>query len=249
MRQKLLDLYEIQRIDVGIREIEKRLEHAPARLQELEGALGESTALLQKSNEQREAIVKEVKTIEASVQAEAQKLRKWESRLAEIRNQREYLALSREIEGSKRANREAEEKVSELNAQREQLDQQIEALHNSLAEIEFDLSAERAKVETTLASITTEVEQERARRQALLGKVPATLLRKYEKIRAKRLGIGLVPVVDGKCQGCNMRLPPQLYNILQRSETAEQCPSCQRLVFWGRLIEEAPKKGGQEDSS
>lgn len=244
MRQQLLDLNEIQKIDLGIREIEKRFESTPERLRELEATLGTSRSELQRLSEQRDLIVKEVKTLEAQVQAESIKLRKWEARLNDIRNQREYLALSREVEGSRRANREADEKITELNTQRAQLDSQIDGVHNRVAETEIDADAERERVQRDLADASSSIAREKARRDALLSKVPGSLLRKYDNIRAKRFGLGLVPVIDGSCQGCNMKLPPQLYNILQRVETVEQCPSCQRLIFWSRILEidEQPAK-------
>ncbi len=247
MRQQLLDLYEIQQIDLGIRDIEKRFESIPARLRELEATLATSRAELQKLTEQRDGVTKETKTLESGVQAESLKLRKWDARLAEIRNQREYLALSREIEGGKRANRDAEEKMAELNGQREQLDKQIDALYARIAETEVDTQSERERVQKETGEVSGAIAKEKARRDALIGKVPGSLLRKYENIRAKRFGLGLVPVVDGSCTGCNMKLPPQLYNILQRVESLEQCPSCQRIVFWGRILEkdeQQPAKDG-----
>ena len=106
MRQHLLDLNEIQQIDLGIREIEKQLEAIPSRLKELETSISALRGEMQKLSDQRDIHVKESKTLEGSVQAESVKIKKWEARLAEIRNQREYLALSREIEGGKRQNRD-----------------------------------------------------------------------------------------------------------------------------------------------
>ena len=81
-----------------------------------------------------------------------------------------------------------------------------------------------------------EAAKEAARRESILPKVPRKLLKRYDMIRQKRLGIGLVLAVEGNCQGCNMRLPPQLFNILQRGDTVEQCPSCQRIVLWEGLL-------------
>ena len=64
------------------------------------------------------------------------------------------------------------------------------------------------------------------------------------------LGIGLVSVIEGNCQGCNMKLPPQLYNVLQRGNSIEQCPSCLRIIFWDHLLGEqepaAPDQKGVE---
>ncbi len=243
MRQHLLDLNEIQQIDLGIREIEKQLESIPTRLKELETSIGSVRADMQKLTEQRDLLVKESKTLEGSVAAENVKIKKWESRLAEIRNQREYLALSREIEGGKRQNREMDEKINEIGQQRDALDKQIDVLHDKLAEAEVDCTAERERVQKALGEATGRMGTEKKRRDALLAKVPPSLLRKYDAIRAKRFGVGLVAVVEGSCTGCNMKLPPQLYNILQRVESVEQCPSCQRIVFWNRILPEGEQAG------
>jgi CheY-like chemotaxis protein len=68
-------------------------------------------------------------------------------------------------------------------------------------------------------------------------KIDPKLLTKYDGIRKKRAGIGLVLVEDGTCQGCHIQLPPQLYNELQRGNTFECCPSCNRILFWRPLAE------------
>jgi uncharacterized protein len=156
------------------------------------------------------------------------------------------LALSREVEGSKRANREAEEKILELMAQRDMLERKLDELQDKLAEEEVDCSTERAAVERVTQENGGRVESMRKRRDVLLPRIPRALLKKYDAIRGKRLGVGLVAVVDGCCQGCNMRLPPQLYNILQRGDSIEQCPSCQRIIFWDHFLaesEDGAKKG------
>ncbi len=238
MRQQLLDLNAIQQIDLNIRELEKQLEVAPARLRELEAKVAVAGDEIAKLTEQRDTIAREQKTLEGSVQAENLKIKKWEARLHEIRNQREYLALSREVEGAKRQVRDWEDRILELAGQREQLDKQLDSLHDQLAESEVDCQSERETVEKARSGSEAAIREEKSRREELLHKVPGALLRKYENIRAKRLGLGLATVVDGSCQACNMKLPPQLYNVLQRVESIEQCPSCHRLIFWERILED-----------
>jgi predicted nucleic acid-binding Zn-ribbon protein len=56
-------------------------------------------------------------------------------------------------------------------------------------------------------------------------------------VRKKR-GTGVVPVQNGICKGCNMRLPPQLQNILRSGATIESCPSCQRLIYAAELMKD-----------
>lgn len=236
MRQKLLHLHEIQKIDLEIREIEKRRDALADRLKQLGESVHTIRSEVDVLTEQRQTVNREVKTLEGTVAAEAIKIRKWEARLTDIRNQREYLALSREVETSKRANREAEEKILELMTSRETIEKTLDGLQDKLAEEEVDLGTERGTIEHDIQEAETRITTERQRRDELLPKVPKNLLKKYDAIRQKRLGIGLVPVVGGCCQGCNMRLPPQLYNVLQRGDTLEQCPSCQRIIFWDQLL-------------
>ncbi len=241
MRQKLLDLHEIQKIDLEIRDVEKGSDSYTDRLHKLEDSIKQIRTEVETLTQQREVLVRETKVLEGTVQAETLKLKKWEVRLIEIRNQREYLALSREVEASKRANRDAEEKIVELMGQRDAIDKQLDTLQDRLAEEEVDYEGEKATVEREMGSAQARIVALTERRNVLVPKIPKPLLAKYEAVRAKRLGLGLVPVVGGACHGCNMRLPPQLYNILQRGDTIEQCPSCQRIIVWDHfLLEEAP---------
>ena len=68
------------------------------------------------------------------------------------------------------------------------------------------------------------------RRSSVAEAVDPTLLRRYETIRKKKLP-AIVGVVAGTCQGCNMNVPPQLYNQLRTSLGTDVCPSCNRIIY------------------
>jgi uncharacterized protein len=72
-------------------------------------------------------------------------------------------------------------------------------------------------------------------------KVDANLLRRYEAIRKKKLP-ALVGVVAGTCQGCNMNVPPQLYNQLRTSLGTDVCPSCHRIIYAVEALAEPASK-------
>jgi len=229
-------LFELQKVDLAVRDLERKRGDVPSQLQQLQESVAKTQGEINLLVTERESLLKESKTLEGTISAESHKLKKWEQRLADIRNQREYLALSREVEGSKRSNREGEERIGEITARRQAIDAQLEVLQDQLAEGDVDAGAERARVDTAVAGMNEQLDKEKSRRDQLLPQIPKPLLKRYETIRAKRMGIGLALVIDGSCQGCNMKLPPQLYNILQRADTVEQCPSCSRLMVWDRLI-------------
>lgn len=239
MRQYLLDLYEIQKIDLGLREQEKRRDIIPLALNKLVASVTDLRRQTTSLADQSALALKEAKSLQALVEAEKDKIRKWEARLNDIRNQREYQALQRETEGSKRANRDNEEKISALHARKETLQRDLAVAQERLSQVELEQEAEQARVETQVQAITTQIEAEQARRDALVPSIPKALYRTYDSIRARRMGVGLSLVSQGCCTSCNIRLPPQLYNILQRCESIEQCPSCRRVMCWERLIETA----------
>jgi predicted nucleic acid-binding Zn-ribbon protein len=245
--QQMLDLYEVQKIDLGIRDVQKRLDEIPKDLNRIEGQVGDLRHDLDKTRLERDTLAKEIKENETNLASENQKLKKWEARLNDIRNQREYLALSREVEGGKRANRETEEKIQGLNTRHAELEKKLSEMTSKVGEHEGEVASERAKVDSEESGVREKLDSEMKRRNELVPKIPKPLLAKYESIRAKRLGIGIVPVVGGLCQGCNMRIPPQLFNILQRGQTVEQCPSCQRIIFWDNFL--AKGEGGNASAN
>ena len=115
----------------------------------------------------------------------------------------------------------------------------MESLTGQLEEEKSACELETVEVQKAIDDLQSVLSQSRDRRQALIPKVAKQVFRRYDAIRARRAGHGLSTVVQGCCTGCNMRLPPQLYNILQRVDTIEQCPSCHRLVIWDQILTDA----------
>lgn len=242
VRQYLLDLYEIQKIDLGVREQQNRRETIYLSVNKLVATIAELQGLSGSLTEQSRVVRQDTKSLQALVEAEKDKIRKWEARLNDIRNQREYQALQRETEGSKRANRDNEEKISALRARQAALDTELTSAQQRLVDAEHDRDVEQEKVDVQASALEEQIAAQQARRDALVPSIPKALYRTYDSVRGRRMGVGLSLVSQGCCTSCNIRLPPQLYNILQRCETIEQCPSCRRVMCWERILQppEAP---------
>ncbi|RYF09820.1 MAG: hypothetical protein EOO40_06235, partial [Deltaproteobacteria bacterium] len=190
MRQYLLDLYEIQKIDLEIRDQQRRQASLPIELQSLQSATEALQAKIAGLREQSQAAAQEASSLRHVVEEETQKIRKWESRLNDIRNQREYQALSRETEGSKRANRDADEKIGELYKNKETLDGELEVLEKKFGDAELTVQNEQQKVDREMADSASIISAHTKRRDALVPRVPKPLFRKYAAIRDRRFGVG-----------------------------------------------------------
>jgi hypothetical protein len=62
-----------------------------------------------------------------------------------------------------------------------------------------------------------------------------------------RRGLALAPVSNGTCRGCNMNIPPQLFNVLQRGTTIETCPYCHRIIYWDELMKDPEAEAGKAE--
>ena len=51
-------------------------------------------------------------------------------------------------------------------------------------------------------------------------------------------GLALASVENGTCRGCNMNIPPQLFNVLQRGNSVETCPYCHRIIYWADIMKD-----------
>jgi uncharacterized protein len=108
----------------------------------------------------------------------------------------------------------------------------VQGLRDSLAK---DGEAARER----MAEIETKIAELRVERDKLAKAVKADVLKRYGAIRLRR-GLAVVSVKNGTCQGCNMNIPPQLYNTLQRGQTVETCPSCHRIIYWEEIMKDDP---------
>lgn len=235
MREQLLRLVDVQEIDAEIAIIKKDSNQYPRQLKTEEKKLEEARGQVETLQSEITEMDVERKELENNLKMEVAKLKKWEARLSDIRNQREYVALSREIESAKRQNKDTEERVLELMGTAEEKGKLLETLSDDLAVLEVDYDQLKSEIDQTMAEVNAKLKVLEEKRDERLVGIPANLVKRYQLIRDKRAGVALVPVKDGGCQGCYMQLPPQLYNVLMRMDSIEVCPSCARIIYWDGL--------------
>ena len=160
-------------------------------------------------------------------------------RITRIRNDKELGLAKREVELLKEETGTLETELVGVMEQVESSTAKLQGLESELARVTAERDAEVAEQRDKLARLTGEIERERASRTELVQNVDGDLCRKYEMIFSRRGGLAVVEVRGGICQGCRMRVPPQLYNEIQRNAQVILCPSCQRMLFWRAEAEEA----------
>jgi hypothetical protein len=232
LERELETLFEAQKIETQIMEGEQKLLQAPKRLKQMEEEL---LALRQKIDKEKEIIdelEKERRKKEKELEGEKEKIKKLEVRLYDVKTNKEYQALLKEIEAAKEANDRTEEDVLVLMDKVEDLRKDNENSSVHLKQLEQVSQAERAVIEKEIRSMDEIIANLTRERDNLLSVVSENLRNIYGILRERRGGIAVTNVKNGVCLGCNMNIPPQLFIEVTKNKTLIQCPSCNRILFF-----------------
>jgi uncharacterized protein len=241
LREKLKALAELQQVDLEVAALRKSADIHPRQLAELERELGAARSAVEAERNRVADIERQKATLEQNIAAEKDKVKKWEARLAEQRSTREYSALAREIDIAKKANQTMSDEVVELAKTLAGAREAVKAREAEFATRQEQLTTRMNDLRGKLADSEKQVKKLEGKRAGVSGAVDSNLLRRYEAIRKKKLP-ALVGVVAGTCQGCNMNVPPQLYNNLRVSLGTDVCPSCHRIIYAVEALETPAEK-------
>lgn len=169
--------------------------------------------------------------LEVSLAAELENIKRSESHVKEIRTNKEFQAVGREISAARKQVGELEEQILALTSRVEEQQAAVEARRSELGPLEEKCKAVQSENTSAIAALQKEIDAATASRDEIVKQLAANLVRRYYQLREQRRGQALAEVRDGSCLGCNMNLPPQLYNTLFRGDELIFCPHCQRILI------------------
>ncbi len=231
MREQLKLLEELQRLDAKLHETEDALSSLPARVKSLKSDVSRVEALLEGERHQLAEARRLREELEAAIKSEQEQLNKSKVKLTQVRTSKEYMASQRELEAARKSSGEREEEVLKLHGAMEQFQASIKTHEEEIAALKAHVADEERETAARMEELEVTRRQQKADRDKMAGSVRKDVLSQYEAIRRRR-GMAVVPARHGVCTGCNMHLPPQLYNILQGGGTMEHCPSCHRIIYF-----------------
>ncbi len=231
MQKQLQLLQDLQELDKGKLDIEKQqqvglaeqqeLQQGLDRLQEMSNSLAEEISLLESGK----------KELLNAMTLELENVTRSEERLPQIKTQKEYVAVLKEVDTAKKMEKE-------LQAQIDAKNQVLESLNADKAEKDAELAsqteqanAKRSEIDTLLVDVKAKLDKMGRQRDNLMKGLPTSLRKRYELLMARRAGVAVVEARNGACQGCHMHLPPQMYNSLFILNELQTCPHCNRLLF------------------
>lgn len=231
MKKKLSLLEELQTIDVAIDEQRSEQAVHQAGIAELEQSLTVMRSALSVDQVRLAEIEREKAELEVALLAEQDNIKRSETNMKEIRTNKEFQAVGREISAARKQVFDIEEQILQKTAQQEELQAAIEARSTELAGLEAHTGNGCKEHQDAINGLQGTIDTAASSRETIVKELPGSVLRRYLQLRDQRRGQALAVARDGSCLGCNMNLPPQLYNTLFKGDELHFCPHCQRILI------------------
>ena len=237
--QRMKNLYQLQLILSEVDKIKTLRGELPFEVQDLE----DEVAMLHTRVDNFQTNVKELETAigqqKIKITESSKLMERFRAQIDEVRNNREFDNLSKEIEFQGLEVELAEKRTRDYTEKLKTLTEEIarcKALH---AERQIDLKAKKAELNAIVAETKLQEEQLREQVQGLEDTIEPRLLFAFKRIRkSARNGLGIVYIQRGACGGCFNKIPPQRQLEIKLRKKTIVCEHCGRIIIDPALAEE-----------
>ncbi|MDM8524355.1 C4-type zinc ribbon domain-containing protein [Desulfococcaceae bacterium HSG8] len=236
MKEQIEILVKLQNIETETGSIRIMLDGLPDKLTLMDTRLSESEQLITDEISLVDELKKNYRALESDVKTNLSRIEKSQENLRVVKTNKEYQALLKEIEDFKKKNSKIEDEMITSLDRIEETEKNIAGKKEEYSALEKQLKKEKDSLKREATKRKKKLAQLEADRNHVSEKADPALLKKFTQVR-ERINIAIVPVIDYVCGGCNMNIPPQLYNDLHRWDSLEFCPHCQRIIYWEKQEE------------
>jgi len=232
LREQLALLIELQKMESTVGSITARKRDLPVQMAELETKFKEYHAGVETMREQLEGLRKRRRDKDNQLRMGQETLKRVRERLLDVKTNKEYQSILKEIETFETKNSHMEDEIISLLDELDLLEKAVKTREEELEAQCRRYEEDKAKMTEELSSFAGELGVCARKSGELRKNISADILRKYEQIKNAARGVAVVSCWKEICHGCHMSIPPQLYNELQKSVVLVTCPNCSRIIYW-----------------
>ncbi|HKJ41978.1 MAG TPA: C4-type zinc ribbon domain-containing protein [Sunxiuqinia sp.] len=238
--EKLKALFELQTVNSDVDKIKTLRGELPLEVQDLEDDIaGLSTRVDNFSDD--------IKTLETSIANRKAAIKESESLIAKyteqqdnVRNNREFDSLNKEIEFQKLEIELSEKRIKEFTAELATKKEAIETSKKQLSEREEDLERKKSELEEITAETKIEEEKLKGKAEKIENSIEPRLLTAFKRIRKNaRNGLAVVTVQRDACGGCFNKIPPQRQMDIANRKKIIVCEYCGRILVDKDILEKS----------
>jgi len=232
LKAELEALKALQALINRILELEKTLNSVPPEVQALEQEWKAMASRLEELNQTRSLTTDRLKSARESLELATQQGRKFDADLSHVTNTREYSAVLKEIDASRKKVGHLNEEISQAAQELKDLELKFEECSKLCQESERGFQAALDTFRESQADCQTELDQKLQEKAGVVAALPPAVFGQFSRIAARRNGIGLSLCINATCDACNVRIRANVIDQLRAPTRLIQCESCQRILCY-----------------
>ena len=238
IERKLEALYTLQQVDSKIDKIRAYRGDLPLQVQDLEDEVAGLETRIKNFQEESKKHATDITNYKIKIKEAEALIKKYEDQQNNVRNNREYDALSKEIEFQQLDIQLSEKRIKEANAKMEEIATKIEASQQRLDERNNDLVAKKEELNSIIEDTQKEEETLLKRSAECESLIEDRLLVAYKRIRKNaRNGLAVVGINRDACGGCFNKIPPQHQLDICTHKKIIVCEYCGRILVDKAIID------------
>ena len=232
VEERLKTLYQLQTALSAIDEKRLLRGELPLEVQDLEDEIAGLTTRVEKIAADIEEYQKAITTKKGEIADAEASVERYKDQLNEVKNNREYDTLSKEIEFQTLEIELCNKKIREANNKIADKQREMEASQALIAERQGDLDVKKSELEEIMEETRVEEEKLKEQVKSLEAKIEGRLLTSFKRIRRNaRNGLGIVYVQRDACGGCFNKIPPQRQLDIKMHKKIIVCEYCGRIMI------------------
>ncbi|MDN3550740.1 zinc ribbon domain-containing protein [Mucilaginibacter aquaedulcis] len=240
VEQKLKALYELQTIHTKIDRIRQVRGELPMEVADLEDDVAGLETRIQKIKAELDDVEDEIVTRKNLIKEAQANIKKYEGQLNEVKNNREYDAISKEVEIQGLDIQVSEKKIREYGFE---ITSKTQIYEKALADLEArksDLDAKKDELGTITAETEKEENELTSQAEKATGNIEERLLTAYNRLRQNaKNGLAVVTIQRDSCSGCFNQIPPQRQSDIRQRKKIIVCEHCGRILVDEQMALEA----------
>jgi predicted nucleic acid-binding Zn-ribbon protein len=237
-------IIELQRLDSEIHNSALVLEGIPRLVQDVDKRIQATTKLVADAKDKMAQNQKKRRDLESEVKDMKVRIGKYKRQLNEVKTNKEYTSLLKEIEEDQHKIDTLEEAIIAEMLAADDVEEEIKTALHRQGQEEDVLKKEKLVLDEKMKETEAKFAALNKEREALLPRIPREQMKLYESIFQKKGGTALSPVTGEFCAMCHMRVRPQMLNEIRDKVKVIVCENCGRILYCTAKPE--PVKPGPE---
>jgi uncharacterized protein len=233
MHPDVQSLLAVQREDLEIYALEERLAALAPRLAALEKERLRSAQELERAVKSVASEESRHREAQHRTDANRQLVERSQRAYESVTSPREANAAMTQLEQTKRMVDDSEREATQIQGRINEMRHHIADLEAALADVEHRQTDARSALEKERAEIESQITADRAKRDRTAQSVPRSMLAKYDKVRSRRRAETVFPLRGTSCSACDTAIPTQRRAAMAATGSLEMCEGCGALLYAG----------------